>query len=68
MFLDQKLKDIQEAKNRLAVSCDLRRSLIHMEVADVRGGARRTLMALTLGITLAEQIIGLLRERKGSRR
>ncbi len=68
MFLDKKLKCIQEAKNRLAISCELRRHLVHIEVHGIRCGMGRTLSNLTLGLTVAEQILGFLRERKGRHR
>ncbi|KJR97028.1 MAG: hypothetical protein VR65_25820 [Desulfobulbaceae bacterium BRH_c16a] len=64
MFLDQELKDIQEAKNRLAVCSDLRRQLVHIEVRSIWGKGHRVLSNLTLGLVVAEQILGLLRERK----
>ena len=35
MFLDQELKTIQESKNRLAICCDLRRRLVHIEVRGI---------------------------------
>ena len=68
MFLDQELKGIQEAKNRLATCGDLRRQLIEIEIQGLRWGVRRTLSNLTLGLAIAEQILGLLRERKGRHR
>jgi hypothetical protein len=68
MFLDAELKGIQEVKNRLAICGDLRRQLIDIEIQGVRSGVRRTLSNLTLGLAIAEQILGLLRERKSSRR
>jgi len=68
MFLDQELKTIQEAKCRLATCCDLRRHLLHIEVLDIRSGVRRTFSALTLGMAVAEQLLGFLRERKAERR
>ena len=67
MFLDQELKNIQEAKNRLAICCDLRRRLVDIEVQSIHGGVRRTFSNLTLGLAVAEQILSFLRERKGSR-
>lgn len=67
MFLDQRLKSIREDKNRLAICADLRRRLVHIEVQGIRGGVSRTLSNLTLGLAVAEQILGLLRERKGNR-
>ena len=68
MFLDQELKKIQEAKNRLALCCELRRELIHIEVQGVWGSGRRVLSSLTLGWAVAEQVLNFLRERKGGRR
>ena len=68
MFLDQELKKIQEDKNRLAICCDLRRRLVHIEVQGIWSGVRRSLSNLTLGLAVAEQILSFLRDRKGSRR
>jgi len=68
MFLDQELKNIQEAKNRLAICCELRRRLVHIEVQGVYSGVRRTLSSLTMGLVVAEQIMSFLRERKSRRR
>ncbi len=65
MFLDQELKKIQEDKNRLAICCDLRRRLVHIEVQNICCGMRRTFSNLTLGFAVAEQILSFLRERKG---
>lgn len=67
MFLDREIKSIQEAKNRLAVCCELRRLLVQVEVRGVEGGVRRTLSNLALGLAVAKQLLGLLRARKGSR-
>jgi hypothetical protein len=64
MFLDQELKNIQEAKNRMAICCELRRRLVHIEVQGICNGARRTLSNLTMGLAVAEQILNFLRERK----
>ena len=68
MFLDQELKKIQEDKNRLAICCDLRRHLVHIEIQGFWRGGRRTLSTLTLGLAVAEQILSFLRERKAGRR
>ncbi|MFZ2807574.1 MAG: hypothetical protein WA081_13810 [Desulfosalsimonadaceae bacterium] len=68
MFLDQNLKSIQEDKIRLAICCDLRRRLVQIEVQGIGYGVRRTISNLTLGLAVAEHIIGFLRERKGNRR
>jgi len=67
MFLDQELKNIQEAKNRLVICCDLRRRLAHIEVQDISGGMRRSLANLTLVLAVAEQIFSFLRSRKTDR-
>lgn len=68
MFLDQELKNIHEAKDRLVICCDLRRRLVHLEVQDLWFGVRRTFSNLTLGLAVAEQILSFLRERKDRRR
>ncbi|MEK6202044.1 MAG: hypothetical protein N2A40_06450 [Desulfobulbaceae bacterium] len=68
MFLDQELKNIQEAKNRLVICSDLRRRLVHLEVQDLWLGVRRTFSNLTLGLAITEQILSFLRERKDRRR
>jgi hypothetical protein len=68
MFLDQELKNIQEAKNRLAVCCELRRQLVQIEVQGFWGRGHRVLSNLTLGLVVAEQILGFLRERRANRR
>ena len=68
MLLDQELKNIQEAKNRLAICCELRRRLVHIEVRDVCGGVRRSFSNLTLVLALAERLLDFLRERKDRRR
>ena len=68
MFLNQELKNIQEAKNSLAICCDLRRRLAHIEVRSIWTGACNTGSSLTLGLAAVEQILGFLRERKGNRR
>jgi hypothetical protein len=67
MFLNQELKTIQESKNRLAVCCELRRRLVHIEVRGIWSGTCNTVSGLTLGLAVAEQILGFLRERKGNR-
>ena len=67
MFLDREIKSIQEDKTRLAICCELRRLLVHIEVQGIGGGVRRTLSNLGLGLAVAEQLLALLRERKSSR-
>ena len=68
MFLNQELKNIREAKNRVAICCDLRRRLVHIEVRGIWSGACNTVSSLTLGLVVAEQILGFLRDRRGNRR
>jgi len=68
MFLDQELKYIHEAKDRLAIRCELRRRLIQLEVQSIWLGARSTLSNLTLGLTVVEQVLSFLREHKERRR
>ena len=67
MFLKQELKKIQEAKNRLAICCDLHRQLVHLEVHSIRNGMFNTGSNLTMGLAIIEQIIGFLRLRKDNR-
>lgn len=67
MFLNKKLKKIQEAKNRLAICCDLRRQLVHIEVNGIWSGMFNTVSNLTLGLTVIEQILDFLRRRKANR-
>lgn len=57
MFLDKKLKSIQEAKNCVTTCCDLRRHLIHIEVRGIYCEGRRTLSNLSLGLAVAELIL-----------
>lgn len=64
MFLDQDLKDIQEAKGRLALCCELRRQLVRVEVQQVGSGMRRTFSNITLGLALADQFFKFWREHK----
>ena len=64
MFLNQEMKKIQESKSRLAICCDLRRQLVHVEVYGFWGGMLNTTSNLSLGLAVIDQIIGFLRERK----
>ncbi len=68
MFLNQKLKKIQEAKSRLAICCDLRRQLFHIEVHGIWSSMFNTGSNLTMGLAVIEQVLGFLRDRKGNRR
>lgn len=68
MFLNQDLKNIKEAKNRLAICCELRRHLVHLEIQGLCGGVRRSFSNLTLGLAVVEQILDFLRERKDRHR
>ena len=67
MFLNQEMKKIQEAKNRLAICCDLHRQLVHIEVHGIRSGISNTGSNFAMGLAILEQILGFLRERKGKR-
>ncbi|KJS32363.1 MAG: hypothetical protein VR64_07580 [Desulfatitalea sp. BRH_c12] len=68
MFLDQKLKIIQEDKNRLAICSDLRRHLVHIEIRGIWSRGHRTLSHLASWLPLAGHLIDLLRGRTGNRR
>lgn len=68
MFLDQELKSIQEAKNRLTICSDLRRRLVRLEVQGAGGSVGRMLSNMTLGLIVAEQLLDFWRARKGGRR
>jgi hypothetical protein len=68
MFLDQELKNIREAKNRVSICCDLHRRLVNIEIREIRWGTRRTISTLTLGLAVVEQVLGFLREQKSRRR
>jgi hypothetical protein len=65
MFFKQEIKKIQEAKNRLAICCDLRRQLVHIEVHGIWSGMFNTASNLALGFAVIEQILAFLHERKG---
>lgn len=67
MFLDQELKSIREAKNRVSICCDLHRRLVNIEIQEIRRGTRRTLSTLNLGLAVAEQVFGFLKEAKSRR-
>jgi hypothetical protein len=67
MFLDQKLSRIQADKARLAICCDLRRHLVHIEFRAMVTGAFRTVSNIALGFAVVEQIIRLLRDRTSRR-
>ena len=68
MLLDQKLSLIREEKARLGICCDLRRRLVHIEVRDMISGVRNTISNVTLGLSVVEQVIRLLRDRKEKRK
>lgn len=67
MFLDQELKSIREAKNRVSICCDLHRRLFDIEIREIRRETRRTISTLALGLAVAEQVLGFLREEKSRR-
>jgi hypothetical protein len=66
MFLNQELKKIREAKNHLAICCDLRRQLVHIEVHGIWSGTFNSVSNLALGLAVIEHILDFLRERKGN--
>ena len=65
MFLDQKLSLIREDKARLGICCDLRRRLVHIEFQEMVSGALRAVSNVALGLAVIQQVIQLLRDRKG---
>lgn len=67
MFLDQKLKNIQKRKAGLAICCDLRRRLIHIEVRGFFGGVRNTFANLTVGVAIVKEILSYWHEHKTRR-
>jgi len=60
MFLDAELKDVAQAKARLAVQADLRRQVIHLELLALRSRTRRTFTDLSLGLGLAGKALDFL--------
>jgi len=68
MFVDQELKNIQEAKNRLVVCSDLRRLLMQIEVRGMWRGMFHTVSSLTLGLAVVDQLLSLLRQRRDTHR
>jgi len=68
MFLDQEMKSIQKSKESLAICCDLRRHLIHIDIQQIWGGVGQTFSNLTLALSVVEDIFTFLRKRKGRRR
>ncbi len=67
MFFNQKINKIQEAKNRLAICSDLRRKLVHIEIHSFWSGLFNTVLNLTLGLAVIEQVLVFLRKYKGNR-
>lgn len=63
MFLDGQLRALAADRQRLALRGDLKRRLAQLEWRIARGCVRRTVSDLTLGMTLAERLIGFLRGR-----
>lgn len=64
MFLDAELKELAEAKARLAVQADLRRQVIHLELLALRSRTRRSFTNLKFGFTLAGKVLDFLTARK----
>jgi hypothetical protein len=67
MFLDAELKDVAEAKARLAVQADLRRQIIRLEVLALRSRTRRAFSDLSLGFGLAGKVLDFLTARRRRR-
>lgn len=67
MFLDAELKDLAEAKARLAVQADLRRQVIRLEVLALRSRASRAFSNLSLGFGLAGKVFDFLSARRRRR-
>jgi len=65
MFLDAELRDVAQAKARLAVQADLRRQVIQLEVLALRSRVRRTFSGLKLGLGLAGRVLDYLLARRG---
>ena len=56
MFLDNELAEIQTAKARLGVRCDLRRQLVLLEAHTAWASFRRKLTVASLGLSLGIQV------------
>ncbi|SNR88498.1 hypothetical protein SAMN04488503_1712 [Humidesulfovibrio mexicanus] len=67
MFLDAELKELAQAKARLAVQADLRRQVIQLELLALRSRARRSLTSLSLGFGLAGKVLDFLAARRRRR-
>lgn len=67
MFLDKKLKNIAEAKNNLAICCDLRRQLMGIEARGIWGTIRGKVSNLALGLAVVEQLYCFFKDRTSSR-
>lgn len=67
MFLDAELKELAQAKARLAVQADLRRQVIQLELLALRSRARRSFSSLSLGLGLAGKVLDFLTVRRRRR-
>ncbi len=67
MFLDAELKEVAQAKARLAVQADLRRQVIQLELLALRSRARRSFSGLALGFGLAGKVLDFLTARRRRR-
>ena len=60
MFLDAELREVAQAKARLAVQADLRRQVIQLELLALRSRSRRAFSDLSLGLGLAGKVLDFL--------
>lgn len=67
MFLDAELRELAEAKARLAVQADLRRQVIHLELLALSSRTRRSFTNLRFGLTLAGKVLDYLTARRKRR-
>ena len=67
MFLDAELRELAEAKARLAVQADLRRQVIQLELLSLRSRTRRSFTDVRFGLTLAGKVLDFLTARRKRR-
>jgi len=67
MFLDAELKELAQAKARLAVQADLRRQVIQLELLSLRSRTRRSFTDVRFGLTLAGKVLDFLTARRKHR-
>lgn len=64
MFLDAELREVAEAKARLAIQADIRRQVILLEVLALRSRVRRAFSGLSLGFGLAGKVLDFISARR----